>query len=179
MKSILKRFGSVVISSAIILSTIFSFTCYASSNPEFDELSSIPRHEIRDLRLAEDYVPPAVWVCPLSDSELDLFAALVMAEAGDQDYIGKCLVADVVLNRVESPAWPNTVTDVIYQRNQFSPTFDGGLERGYATVTSDCYAAILQELEGPRIDYNIIYFSMWYCANGTFVYQHGDHFFGV
>lgn len=145
-------------------------------SPVYAELVTMNRDELASMRSAEEWEPP--WVCPISQEELDLFAALVMAEAGDQDYIGKCLVADVVLNRVDSPEWADTITGVIYQPGQFSPVTDGGLARGFATVTQDCYDAVLQELQG-RMDYSIIYFSMWGCANGQFVYQHGDHYFGV
>lgn len=113
-----------------------------------------------------------------SASDLDLLAAIVYAEAGDQDFIGQRLVADVVLNRVASPAWPNTVSGVVYQAGQFSPVTDGGLDRAWGNVSESCYEAARLALAGDRIDTQVIYFSMYGCANGVFAYQHGDHYFG-
>ena len=145
---------------------------------DFSDLRYIPRHEISDMMRSEEWMEPE-WICPISQSELDLFAALVYAEAGDQGFYGMQLVADVVLNRVASPAWPFTIEEVIFQPGQFSPVTDGGLDRAWGRVTQECYEACLQELRGPRINYDIQYFSMYGCANGTFVFQYGDHYFGV
>jgi len=57
-------------------------------------------------------------------SEEALLAALIQAEAGNQGYDGMLAVASVVMNRVLSPQFrnANTITDVIYQKNQFEPT---------------------------------------------------------
>ena len=56
-----------------------------------------------------------------SASELNILAALVQCEAGGESYEGQLAVASVVMNRVRSGAYPNTVTDVIYASGQFSP----------------------------------------------------------
>lgn len=64
---------------------------------------------------------------------LELLAQLVEAEAGNQDAIGKRLVVDVVLNRVDSDAFPDTIEEVIFQPYQFSCVLDGGW-RELATV---------------------------------------------
>ena len=142
-----------------------------------NDLVTIERHELSDMRNAEEWVEP--WSLPISQSELDLLAAIVYAEAGDQGYRGMQLVCDVILNRVASPCWPGSISEVVYQRNQFSPVFDGGLDRAWGRVTQECYEACLTELMGPRINYDIIYFSMYGCQNGTFVFQYLDHYFGV
>lgn len=110
--------------------------------------------------------------------ELDLLAALVWAEAGDQDFIGQRIVADCVLNRVRSAEWPNSVEAVIYQPGQFSVVANGRLDQGFYNATPDCYEAARLALSGDLYDPNVIYFSMYYCANGAFAYQHGDHFIG-
>jgi LysM repeat protein len=61
----------------------------------------------------------------VSSSDLDLLARLVEAEAGGEPYTGKVAVAAVVLNRVRSPRFPNTVRGVIYQPGQFTPVSNG------------------------------------------------------
>lgn len=56
-----------------------------------------------------------------------LLACLVYSESGNQCYEGQLAVANVVLNRVKSPLFPNTISEVIYQKGQFSPASSGTL----------------------------------------------------
>ena len=56
-------------------------------------------------------------------------ACLVYAEAGNQSYEGKLAVANVVLNRVKSKKYPNTIKDVIYQPGQFTVAKSGSLAK--------------------------------------------------
>lgn len=62
-----------------------------------------------------------------SSNEVDLLARLVYAEANGESYRGKVAVANVVLNRVESKQFPDTITGVIYQAGQFSPVTNGSI----------------------------------------------------
>lgn len=66
---------------------------------------------------------------PYSASDIDLLARLIMAEAQGESYEAKVAVGAVVMNRVKSPSWPNTVSGVIYQNIngyvQFSPVANG------------------------------------------------------
>lgn len=64
-----------------------------------------------------------------SVNELTLLACLVHAEAGNQSYEGKLAVANVVLNRVRSSKYPNSIKGVIYQRGQFSVASSGSLAK--------------------------------------------------
>ena len=161
--------------------------------PIYSELVTMDRAEREALRNAqlseEDATFDATFetTCQLVNNspevgnnfgELDLLAALVWAEAGDQDFIGKRIVADCVLNRVRSGAWPGSVEAVIYQPGQFSVVANGRLSQGFYNATPECYEAARLALSGDHYDTNVIYFSMYYCANGVFAYQHGDHFIG-
>ncbi|WP_209121262.1 cell wall hydrolase [Alkalihalobacillus sp. BA299] len=65
----------------------------------------------------------------LSVAEIDLLARIVRAEAQTEPFEGKVAVADVVLNRVESPQFPNTIKKVIYQRGQFQPVANGQINK--------------------------------------------------
>lgn len=60
-----------------------------------------------------------------SSSDLNLLARLVYGEARGEEFIGQVAVAAVVLNRVKSPNFPNTVAGVIYQRGAFDVVSDG------------------------------------------------------
>lgn len=72
---------------------------------------------------------PVTTAISISDEEKDLFARLVEAEAKGESYEGKVAVATVVLNRVESPYFPNTITGVISEvvgdAYAFSPVQNG------------------------------------------------------
>ena len=113
--------------------------------------------------------------------ELELLANLVEAESGNQDLKGKRLVADVVLNRVESDRFPNTITEVIYQDYQFSTVLDGALERASWHISDESFEAVrLEALESEeRLDEDILFFTYGdynpHCVPG---YQYGAHYFG-
>ena len=145
------------------------------NTPIYAELVTMNRNEREDMRNAEDVVQDEQ---EASQSDLDLLAAIVYAEAGTEDFTGQRLVADVVLNRVHSPAWPNSVSEVVYQPYQFSPVIDGGLDRAWGNVTESCYEAARLALQGDHINTEVIYFSMYGCSNGIFAFQHGCHYFG-
>ena len=151
------------------------------------ELVTMDRAEREDMRNAATEAVVSEVVEQLSNNspevgnnfgELDLLAALVWAEAGDQDFIGQRIVADCVLNRVRSAEWPNSVEAVIYQPGQFSVVANGRLDHGFANATPENYEAARLALSGDHYDTQVIYFSMYYCANGAFAYQHGDHYIG-
>lgn len=79
-------------------------------------------------------IPKAQTTAPAySSSEIDLLARLIMAEAEGESYNAKIAVGAVVLNRVKSPDWPNTLNGVIYQNingyYQFSPVANGTINK--------------------------------------------------
>ena len=114
----------------------------------------------------------------IESGKYDELAILVQAEAGNQDQIGKQLVVDVVLNRVESDDFPDTIHEVIVQKHQFSTVWDGAWQRAEKNVTASDYEAVEAELSGDRLDTRILYFTAGgYGRYGTHAYQHGDHYF--
>lgn len=64
-----------------------------------------------------------------SDEDLKLLACLVHAESGNQSYDGKLAVANVVLNRVKSSKFPDTIKNVIYESGQFTVASSGSLQK--------------------------------------------------
>ncbi|KHF41654.1 cell wall hydrolase [Halalkalibacter okhensis] len=65
----------------------------------------------------------------LSEKELDLLARIVRAEAQTEPFEGKVAVADVVLNRMESKQFPDTIKEVIYEPGQFEPVANGQIDK--------------------------------------------------
>ena len=108
-------------------------------------------------------------------------AILVYAEAGNQTLEGKQRVADVVLNRVKDPNFPNTIHEVIYQKGQFSVMTNGAYEKAMWDVTDECFEAVRLETEcadDERLDTKSVYFSRGKSKYGTNWYKCGDHWFG-
>lgn len=79
-----------------------------------------------------------------------LLAALIQCEAGDEPYEGQVAVGAVVMNRVKSGAYPNTIKDVIYASGQFTPAGSGQVARVIAsgTVKQSCLQAAQEAMAG-------------------------------
>lgn len=79
-----------------------------------------------------------------------LLANLIYCEAGAEPYAGKVGVGAVVINRLLSSVFPDTMVGVIYQNKQFSPVASGRLAAALASnkATSDCYAAADEAMKG-------------------------------
>lgn len=113
----------------------------------------------------------------VTKEEIDLMAAIAEAEAGNQGLVGKRLVVDVILNRVESDYFPGQIEKVIYQQNQFTSISDGNFEKAKSNISDESYAAVYDELL-LRTDHDILYFTAnEYGQYGIPAYQYQDHFF--
>lgn len=125
----------------------------------------------------------------LSDKDYDALVRIVEAEAGGEDQDGKLLVANVVLNRVNSDLFPDNVLDVVMQREQgiaqFSPTVDGRYQN--VRVSEDTIAAVERALYGEDISRGALYFCArekadsdrlkWFDRKLTRLFSYGNHEF--
>lgn len=114
-------------------------------------------------------------VNPEITDEILLLAKCIEAEAGNQELLGKRLVADVILNRVTSSEFPNDIETVIKQPGQFSTWSNGMIARAEPTI--ETMDAVYAEC-GSRINQDILYFTAnGYGQYGTPWQQVGDHYF--
>ncbi|MGM7722887.1 cell wall hydrolase [uncultured Metabacillus sp.] len=81
-----------------------------------------------------------------SHADLDLLARIVRAEAQSEPFKGKVAVANVVLNRVESPKFPDTIKEVIYQPGQFQPVANGEINKPADTESIQAVKAALSNM---------------------------------
>lgn len=106
---------------------------------------------------------------------------IAMAEAEGESVEGKALVMLVVLNRVWSDEFPDTIEEVIFQPGQFSPVMEGG--RYYTTEPDDeCREALEMVMKGWDESHGALYFescnnSSWHSENLEFLFQVGNHRF--
>jgi N-acetylmuramoyl-L-alanine amidase len=110
--------------------------------------------------------------------ELELMAICVEAEAGNQSLTGKRMVADVILNRVDNPDFPDTIQGVIFQKYHFSSYWDGGMDR-VVEPSEETILAVQMELQ-ERGWPGLLYFTAGeWPEYGTPWKKVGDHYFAT
>ena len=94
----------------------------------------------------------AAQTAAISAEELKLLANIIYCEAGSESYVGKVAVGNVIMNRVKSASQPNTITEVVYAKGQFSPVRNGSLQRALSSDKADaaCYQAAIEALAGAQ-----------------------------
>ncbi len=97
-----------------------------------------------------------------TNDDLYLLAAIIDAEAGGEPYEGQIAVGSVVMNRVFSSKFPNTISGVVYQKNQFEPVRSGRLQlilnRGPG---ASCFNAAREVLAGTRNTNRLFFWALW------------------
>lgn len=103
----------------------------------------------------------------LDEESYEILCRIVEAEAGSEDEKGRMLVANVIMNRVESNRFPNTVKGVVFQKGggvyQFSPVATGGYYR--VTISDQTRQAVDKVLRGEDESMGALYFVNRYAAN--------------
>lgn len=109
-----------------------------------------------------------------AQAEKELLASLIFCEAGNQPYEGQVAVGAVVMNRINSSSYPDTMEEVIYQSGQFSPAMSGWLDRVRANqgYTEAAMQAAEDALAGSNPIGDCLYFSV-----GGYGTRIGDHLF--
>lgn len=125
----------------------------------------------------------------LSEEDYNTLLRIVEAEAGCESPEGKLLVANVVLNRVNSSKFPSTVKEVVYQADggkvQFTPAYNGRLQS--VKVSEETRESVERALYGEDISEGALYFvatgvageqkSSWFYRNLTYLFDYGGHSF--
>ncbi len=103
-----------------------------------------------------------------SDGDIDLLARLVQSEAGGEPYAGKVAVAAVVLNRIRSDSFPNTIRGVVYQPRQFSPVDNGMI---YRPANAESFRAVREAMSGSDPSLGALYFFAPAKTSNAFVWS--------
>lgn len=115
-----------------------------------------------------------------AESDLNLLARVINGEAAGESYVGKVAVAAVVLNRVRSPQFPNTVAGVIYQPWQFSCV---GNWLFNSTPSADSYSAARAALGGWDPTNGALYYFNYHTVTNGWLWAKpyaatiGNHYF--
>lgn len=111
----------------------------------------------------------------ISQDDIELIALVTMAEAEGEPEEGQRLVIDTILNRKDSEYFPDTVYDVIYQKNQFTCMWNGRIEQ--CEVRDEIVQLIEEELVS-RTNSDVVFFRTGrYSSYGEPLFQVGNHYF--
>lgn len=141
---------------------------------------------INEIQLMNNtFVKQGIKADVMTDRDRYLLAKIAMAEAEGESFEGKVLVMNVILNRVKSNEFPDTIEEVIFEeRNgtyQFSPLKDGRFYN--IEPNEECWAAVELVESGCYKGTDALYFSSskeasnWHSRNLEFLFQLGNHKF--
>lgn len=198
-------------SALALVNLLFLFGAFCLRTAEENKLSSIPAYQMRvDGSVLADSESSSIGIVSvaasgqrvvdfnvlekelaydLGEEDLEVLLRIVEAEAGCEDEDGKLLVANVVLNRMNNKKFPDTVSEVVFQREkgvtQFSPVANGKIWK--VSVSEETLSAVGRALEGEDISQGALYFAArkyadsdkmrWFDEHLTFLFQHGGHEF--
>lgn len=97
--------------------------------------------------------------------EFDMISKVIMAEAEGEAWEAQWFIACVILNRVESDLFPDTIEEVIFQENQFSCVWNGRYDR--VIPNDSCMEALQYALDTERIQEDVYYFTSNGYLSGT------------
>jgi len=120
-----------------------------------------------------------------NEADYNTLCRIVEAEASGEDIVGKIMVANVILNRVEHERFPDTIYKVVYAAGQFSPVSNGRINK--VKVSEETREAVERALGGEDYSNGALYFAARKYASGsnmswfdralTKVAVHGGHEF--
>ncbi|MFT3982929.1 MAG: cell wall hydrolase [Lachnospiraceae bacterium] len=117
-------------------------------------------------------------VMPISLEDFDALCKIVHSEAGSEDMEGQILIANVVMNRVQSDIFPSDIQEVILQVGQFEPVSRGGYFSAKPSKTTR--EAVMRALNGEDFSQGALYFQkstskIW--GGREYLFRHGNHSF--
>lgn len=155
-------------------------------------VNSMPVYESMQKSVADlNYVSQsrAVESTIMSDADYETLLSIVEAEVGGEDVKSRILVANVIMNRVKDHRFPDSVTEVVWERSngaaQFSPTEDGRINT--VEISEMTKEAVRQVLEGVDYSEGALFFVakdqalesnvVWFESDLKPLFTHGDHAF--
>ena len=112
-----------------------------------------------------------------TEEEIDIIALVTLGEAEGESELGKRLVIDTILNRVDSERWPDTIEDVCWQKGQYCCLHNGRCGSRLKKRAQEDYvrSLVIDEMHN-RTNYEVIHFNAG-GYNGAPLFQEGGHYF--
>ena len=134
-----------------------------------------PEYEYTISSTYYDCKPPKYEIKTLRNPQISYLEKCVQAEAGNQDELGRAYVCDVILNRLDSGRWGNSLYEVIYYPRAFSVVSNGTIDR--VVVTDETKRIVEKELQERTNNEILAFKTESYHENTTPCFQHGAHYF--
>lgn len=109
---------------------------------------------------------------PYTEDEINLMARVVMSEGSILSMDAKEMIAQTIINRVNSDDFPNTIEEVIFQPNQFSVSDNG-------EPTAECYEAVDNAIINMQYPYDMLYFRNSFVQYGWQYYHENNLYFST
>lgn len=160
-----------IYSSAMLLGVVLGLLYGGpSSEPKVEYIPTIAVEKEIEIKIEE---PKQVILMPRE--QIELIALVAMAESEGEPEDGQRLVIDTILNRVDSDMFHDTVTEVIYAKNQFTCMWNGRIDRCYV---QDKFVLMVEEEILNRQNKEVVYFTAGkYSKYGTPMFTVGRHYF--
>lgn len=148
---------------------------------DYDRLKMVGEIEIKSepLPFPDSYYDPETETFREEDywDDMELVALVCVAEAEGESEYGKRLVIDSIFNRVDSEYFPNTISEVVYARDQYECVWNGRIDR---VEYNEYIANLVMEELNHRTNSEVIYFKTGgYFGFGTPIVQEGSHYFSA
>lgn len=153
----------------VVLSTLF-FSLYISMNYTLDDVTRVIEkiYATGEKKTAQSSISTNV---PSTGADMvQLLARLINGEARGETYQGQVAVGAVIMNRVKSPKFPNTISAVIYQKGQFSCVTDGQFNKAIAKEAT-VYKAAREALDGADPSNGALFFYNPKTAKSSWLYS--------
>jgi len=121
---------------------------YVSVQYELGEAMTMKEIEKKEAEEKREKLKQQLAAFQANGNEVVLLAALIQAEGGGQPYDGKVAIGAVVMNRVKSGGYPNTIAEVIYAPGQFGVVSNGSIARYLSNPSSSCMQAAQDAING-------------------------------
>ena len=170
---------------AIIFTLISSSYIYGPSIAKAETISTEKTTTVSTRKFAVDKkenVSASDESTAITNNEKNLLARLVHAEAKGEPFAGKVAVADVVLNRVENEQFPDTVENVIYEKNAFQPVQNGSIHK---KADKESREAVEEALKNGKENKELLYFYNPDTATSDWIFTRkvmkkiGNHAFSI
>lgn len=160
---------AVIFSLALVITAETGFTTQEAQ----PVVETVYAEEVETVDISEPV--EEVWPYPITQEEIDLIALVTMGEAEGESELGKRLVIDTILNRMDDSHFPDTVEGVIYQPHQFTAVWNGRLDRCY--VMPEIVELVKEELLGRTNYYCVFFMAGGYSKYGSPLFQEQNHYF--
>lgn len=177
-KSVLMPYKAVILNDKAYISV--RFLCdFVGADVNWNKMTHTVEIKKDGLKIEDKYIENSY-----TTSDLEWLAKIVHAEAGGEPDNGKIAVANVVINRIKSNDFPNTIYDVVFDTKygvQFTPVANGAI---YNNPSVESYHAAKKAMFGNNVAGKSLYFcnplistNFWIQNNRTFYKQIGKHYF--